>query len=327
MIPPKLRRGDCVRVIAPARSMALPWISKPIVDLAVKRFKTMGLKVSFGKNVNEIGAFDSSSLRSRLEDIHDAFEDKSVRMISTIMGGYNSNELLPFLDYGLIKRNPKILCGYSDITALENGIYAKTGLVTYSGPHFFDFGELKGFEYTQEYFKRCLFESKPYSIMASEKWSNDRWGKDQINRNFNRNEGHFTINEGEAKGKILISNLVTFQSLLGSEFAPGLNESILFIEEDKEESLVSFNRNLTSLTLQPDFSKVQGIIFGRFQPESQISKNDLMLVIRNNPMLQKIPIIGGVDFGHTTPRLTFPIGGEVGFACSKNKVEIHMLKH
>src|SRR3989344_1635807 len=162
MFPEKLTNNNEIRVLTPARSLAMPWISEEIKEIAKKRFKELGFGLTFGKNVNELNEHNSSSIRSRIEDLHDAFKDKNVKGIITVIGGHNSIELLPFLDYTLIKKNPKIFCGYSDITALQNAIYAKTSLVTYSGPHFFDFGDLKGFEYTKEYFKKCLMQKKEY---------------------------------------------------------------------------------------------------------------------------------------------------------------------
>ncbi len=327
MIAAKLQKGDGVRVITPSRTMDLPFITDDIKSLAIQRLESLGLHVSFGKHVLEKNIFNSSSIDSRLEDIHDAFRDPNIKMILTVIGGYNSNELLPYLDYELIKDNPKILSGYSDITALENGIYAKTGLVTYSGPHFFDFGEVQGFEYTQEYFEKCFFQADPYQIIPSVGWTNDKWGNCQLNRTVLPNPGWYVINAGQATGTLIGSNLITFLSLLGSSYCPSLKDAVLFMEEDEEESLFSFNRNLTSITLQPEFSQVKGIVFGRFQPESGITLESLQAVVKNNPRLQKLPMIGGLDFGHTTPRLSLPIGGTVTLSANKEAIQVTIAKH
>jgi muramoyltetrapeptide carboxypeptidase LdcA involved in peptidoglycan recycling len=326
MIPKKLRKGDEVRVLAPARSMKLPWV-EPLREIAVKRLKELGLKPTFGKYVSERDFFDSSAAEHRAEDLHDAFRDKSVKAILTVIGGFNSIEVLPHLDYKLIKQSPKILCGYSDITALANGIYAKTGLVTYSGPHFFNFGELKSFDYTLDHFKKCLFSEGPFEVKPSDKWSNDRWATDQENRTFERNKGFYTLQEGEAKGTIIGANLVTFHALSGTPFMPSLKDSILFIEDDHEEHLYSFNRTLASLSLNPEFKGVKGIVIGRFQPESKIGGEELERVIRNNPRLRGIPIVAGVDFGHTTPLITFPIGGKARVVADKKRPRLEILEH
>ncbi len=136
--PGKLKQGDEVRVVAPSRSLSI--IGKEVQEIANKRFEELGLKLTFGKHVKEIDEFNSSSIQSRVEDLHEAFSDNNVKAVITVIGGFNSNQLLKYIDWNLIKDNPKIFLGYSDITALNNSIFSKTGLVTYSGPHYSTFG-------------------------------------------------------------------------------------------------------------------------------------------------------------------------------------------
>lgn len=155
VIPEKLKIGDEIRVIAPSRSLHM--IDKATRVIADKCLREMGLKVTFSRNCEITDEFASSSIEERISDLKDAFIDKNVKGILTVIGGNNSNQLLKYIDYNLIKNNPKILCGYSDITALSNAIYAKTGLVTYSGPHYSSFGMEKGIDYIIDYFKKCLF--------------------------------------------------------------------------------------------------------------------------------------------------------------------------
>ena len=328
MIPTKLKKGDKVRVIAPSSSLkSQKWITKEIQQVALERLEKLGLKVSFGKHINETNERGSSSIKSRVEDLHDAVEDPSIKMIIALVGGFNSNEILPYLDYGLIKTNPKIFCGYSDITALQNAIYTKTGLVTYSGPCFFSFGQKKGFDYTLDYFKRCIFEKGKFEIKPSERWSSDYWGKDQENRAFVKNPGHYVINEGTAEGTVIGGNCVTFHALSGTPFIAPLKDKILFLEDDYEENILNFNRTLVSLTQNPDFPKVKGIVFGRFETKSKIGEKELRAVVNNNEALKKIPIVGGFDFGHTNPQITFPIGGKARLEAKNNKVKLEILEH
>jgi len=326
IIPNKIKKGDSIRVITPARSIKLPFITEESINVALKRFEEMNLKVTFGKNVNVLNQFNSSSVEERIEDLHDAFKDQKVKAIISVIGGYNSGELLDYLDYNLIKKKPKILCGYSDITAILNAIHSKTSLLTYYGPHFFDFGNIQGADYTIGYFKKCLFIDSPFRVLSSEKWSNDKWSNCQKRRKFVKNYGPFVVNNGKADGTILGGNLVTFCSLSGTPFFPGFKDTVLFIEEDEEEHLFSFNRNLTSLTNREDFSGVKAIVFGRFQPGSKITEQNLFDIVKNNKKLQKIPIIGGVDFGHTTPRLTIPIGGKCKIEVEES-INITILEH
>lgn len=175
-----LKVGDEVRIIAPALSLKI--ISDENIQHAIKTIEALGLKVTFGKNVNEIDMMGSSSIASRIEDLHEAFADKNVKAILTVIGGFNSNQLLSYIDYDLIKKNPKIFCGYSDITALQNAIYCKAGLVTYSGLHFSTFSMKKGFEYSSAYFKKIFFEKNAIKVFPSDKWSDDAWFLDQENR-------------------------------------------------------------------------------------------------------------------------------------------------
>ena len=149
MVPNKLKAGDEVRVIAPSRSMAI--LGEDCKKLATERLEELGFKVTFGKHVMEADPdYFAASKEARVEDLNDAFRDPNVRAILTVIGGFNSNQILDYIDYEAIKNDPKIFCGFSDITALSNAIHAKTGVVTYSGPHFSSFGMLKGFEYTLE---------------------------------------------------------------------------------------------------------------------------------------------------------------------------------
>jgi len=173
ILPQKLSPGDEVRVISPAQSMSI--ISKPVRAIACQRLEELGLKVSFGQHCEESDLFHSSSVASRIEDLHAAFSDSKVKAILTTIGGYNSIQLLKEIDYELIRKNPKIFCGYSDITTLQNAIFAKTGLVSFSGPHFSTFGCLKGIDYVIDYFHKCLFSSDPISLLSSETWSDDEW--------------------------------------------------------------------------------------------------------------------------------------------------------
>ncbi|MBU2577481.1 LD-carboxypeptidase, partial [Patescibacteria group bacterium] len=260
MFPEKLKAGDEIRVIAPARSIAI--LSQEVREIANKRFEEIGFKLSFGKHVEETDSFASSSIESRVEDLHEAFGDKNVKAILTVIGGFNSNQLLRYIDWDLIKNNPKILCGYSDITALNNAVFTKTGLVTYSGPHYSTFGQKLHFDYTLDFFKKCLLSDESFEIKPSEKWSDDAWYKNQEERTLIPNDGWLVINEGSAEGTILGANLCTFNLLQGTEYLPDFTDSVLFLEDDEESAPHDFDRNLQSLIHLPEFSKVKGLVIG-----------------------------------------------------------------
>jgi muramoyltetrapeptide carboxypeptidase len=325
IIPNKLKNNDTVRVIAPSCSFTL--LSPKNRELANKRFGEIGLKLTFGKHLEESDNFSSSRIQSRIEDLHEAFANKSVKAVFTVIGGYNSNQLLRYIDWDLIKENPKIFCGYSDITALNNAIFAKTGLLTYSGPHYSTFSQKLYFDYTLDHFKKCLFEDVPFSLEPSKDWSNDNWYRDQDNRMLIPNDGYFLINEGEAEGTIFGANLCTFNLLQGTEYMPDLSDSVLFIEDDNESLPHTFDRDLQSLIHQPGFSQVRGILIGRFQIASRMTYELLEQIIKTKKELDHIPVIANVDFGHTDPMITFPIGGQVNIQARKENIGITITEH
>lgn len=327
IIPKKLQQGDEIRIIAPARSLSL--LSEENTHLAQKHLEEQGFKISFSKHCKEEDMFVSSSIQSRVEDLHDAFKDPNIKAVLTVIGGFNSNQLLKYLDYDLIKNNPKILCGYSDITALANAITAKTNLITYSGLHFSTWAMKKEFEYNLEYFKKCLCNDEPFDILPSEKWTDDEWYIDQENRIIEKNDGFIILNQGEAEGKILGGNLCTFNLLLGTEFMPNISDSILFIEDDNmvgDYFGVEFDRNLQSLIHQPNFEKVRGILIGRFQKSADMTIEKIKYIIQTKEELKHVPILANVDFGHTNPIITFPIGGTIQLQIS-NTVKLKIIIH
>lgn len=324
MIPEKLKAGDEVRVIAPSRSMVI--LGEDCKKIATQRLEALGLKVTFGKYVMEADEdYLCTSVEHRAEDLNEAFRDKKVKAILTVIGGFNSNQILDFIDYEAIKQNPKIFCGFSDITALSNAIYAKTGLVTYSGPHYSSFGMLKGFEYELEYFKKMFFQSEEFEIESSKEWSDDAWFIDQENREFISNEGMYIINEGKAEGDIVGGNLCTLNLLQGTEYMPNIEGKVLFLEDDGMAGnayLVTFDRDLQSLIHTKEFKNIKAIVLGRNQKGCNMTKEKWIKLIKNKPELKDIPVIAGADFGHTTPIFAFPIGGHAKLEVENGKIRL-----
>ena len=324
MIPNKLKAGDEVRVIAPSRSMVI--LGEDCKKIATERLESLGLKVTFGKHVMESEPdYMCASIESRVEDLNEAFRDKNVKAILTVIGGFNSNQILDYIDYDAIKENPKIFCGFSDISALSNAIHAKTGLVTYSGPHYSSFGMLKGFDYEMEYFKKMFFQEEEFEITSSNEWSDDAWFIDQENRTFFPNEGMFVINEGDAEGDIVGGNLCTVNLLQGTEYMPDISNKVLFLEDDDMAGkiyLMEFDRNLQSLMHMPEFKTVKGIVLGRSQVATAMTKEKWIKLIKNKKELASIPVVAGADFGHSTPIFTFPVGGRAKVSAHGNDIRI-----
>ncbi|WP_342435722.1 S66 peptidase family protein [Paenibacillus sp. FSL L8-0436] len=322
MKPAKLQAGDEIRIISP--SMSLGVIAEEQIVAATKKLEAFGFTVSFSKHAYERDGFDSSSVDSRLEDLHSAFSDPKVKGILTTLGGFNCNQLLRGLDFGLIAANPKRLCGYSDITVLQNAIYAKTGLITYSGPHFSTLSMRHGNEYTSDYFVKMMMEDGEVDIFPSEQWSDDAWFLDQENRVFEANAGPYAIHEGYAEGTIIGGNLCTLNLLQGTEFMPSLRDAILFVEDDYESRPGNFDRDLQSLLHQPGFAQVKALVIGRFQRASQMTPEILRSIIKSKKELNHLPVIADVNFGHVSPIFTFPVGGRAVVKASEQKTELRI---
>lgn len=325
IIPKKLKRGDKMAVVAPSTSLAI--ISQEVRKIATERLNALGLQVILSKHSEESDELDSSSVEARIYDLNNAFTDKDFNGILTAIGGFSANQLLKHIDYGAIKANPKIICGYSDITAIQNAIYSKTQLITYYGPHFSSFGMKKGIDYTIEYFKKCLFSEEPFEVKASPEWSDDPWFLDQEKRKFIKNEGHIVINEGNTEGHIIGGNLNVFNLLKGTEFMPDMRDSVLFIEDDEATNAKLFGRDLQAIVHIPEFEGVKGIVIGRFQKTSNITNAMLKKIITSKKELDHMPIISNVDFGHTTPQITYPIGGKVKLTAKRGNVKLIITEH
>ncbi|MBK5463080.1 LD-carboxypeptidase [Peribacillus sp. TH16] len=323
MKPSRLKAGDEIRIIAPSRSLAI--VKGEQRRLAEERLMELGFKVTYGNTALVHDDFFSNSIEDRIEDLHDAFRDPNVKGIFTAIGGYNANQLLRYIDYDLIKENPKVLMGYSDITAILLAIYKKTGLTTYPGPHFSTFGMKAGLEYTMEYFKKAVLQVDDFYLEPSETWSDDSWHLEQDDRTFHTNSGYMVIQEGEATGTIIGGNLCTINLLQGTEYMPSLKDSILFIEDDEESHPFSFDRDLQSLLQLPDASGIKGIVIGRFQKESGMTDYALQEIISTKKEINGIPVIANANFGHVHPFVTVPVGAKAVMNVKNGKVTVNVL--
>lgn len=322
MLAERLKPGDEIRVIAPSRSIAI--VKEKQIELAIERLNKLGFTVTFGRNtsMSEHDEFFSSSIDKRVEDLHEAFRDPNVKGILTVLGGYNANQLLQYIDYDLIKENPKIFCGYSDITALGVAIYKKTGLITYSGPHFSTFGVKYGLEYTLNSFIEAVTNDAPYEVEPSSFWSDDAWYLDQEDRTFVDQDKYLVLQEGEANGVLIGGNLCTLNLLQGTEYMPSLKNVILFIEDDDESHAFSFDRDLQSILHLRDAKEIKALLIGRFQKDSHVTETALRRIIETKKELKNIPIIANVNFGHVQPFATIPVGANATVKALGNQTEI-----
>lgn len=325
IIPKKLKKGDEIRIIAPSRNMNI--LSEETINIAKTTLENMGFKITFGEYIynTEYEEYGCASIEERVSDFHDAFKDKNVKAILTVIGGFNVNQILDYIDYDLIKSNPKIICGYSDITALLESITAKTGLITYYGPHFSTFGIKLDNDYTIDYFKKMLIENDLVEVEPSKKWSNDLWFLDQDKREFEYNNGLEVINYGSGKGTIIGGNLCTLNLLQGTTYMPKEKDIILFIEDDGENHETftkTFDRDFESLIECLGKVNIKGIVVGRAEKNCQMNYEKWEMIFKTKKELNNIPIVINADFGHTNPMITIPLGGEATIDVTKAKINI-----
>lgn len=337
IIPQKLKKGDQIRIVAPLISLSI--LSDADCKKSKEVLEGLGLTVTFGKHVQEMDSLMTSSVKSRVEDLHDAFADPEVKAIFSAIGGPASNDILEAVDYELIKKNPKILCGYSGLTSLQNAIYHKTGLVSYSGPMFNSLAVTFGTEYVVEYMKKAFFEgesSGDFQVKPSKNWSEDLFdfggGKLTAKTDLEapkKNAGPVAIRPGKASGRILGGNLCTFMLLLGTKFMPDFDDSIIFIEEFKLSPYDPqfFNRAIQQLHDAGAFKKAKGLVIGRFQEGFGMSREMLEHILFEKVGLKDIPVISGVDIGHTDPFFTFPIGGQCRIEASDAGCKIELTEY
>ncbi len=320
MFAQRLKPGDEIRVIAPSASMAI--VKEKQLEIAENRMKQLGFQVTYARNVHNHDEFYSTSIEDRIQDLHEAFRAPKVKAILTAIGGYNANQLLHKIDYEIIRENPKIFCGYGDTTALNLAIYQKTGLVTYSGPHFSTFGVKHGIEYTMEMFLNAVTNDAPYEIYPSSHWSDDPWYKDQEDREWVQQDEYLVIQTGETEGRLVGGNLSTLNLLQGTNNMPSLKDAILFIEEDSESHPQDFERKLQSLLQQSDAKDIKAILIGRAQKEANMTEQALRKIIATKSEIVHLPIIANVNFGHVHPMATLPIGARATVAAAANDCEI-----
>ena len=228
--PRRLAPGDTVALVSPANA------TFNTVDLQIAResLEALGFKVRQSAHMMERHGYLAGADKARAEDINKAFADTSVAAVHAIRGGWGSARLLPHLDYDVIRRNPKVLIGYSDITALLLAIHAKTGLITFHGP----IGLGRWDPYSLEYYRRVLFNGEKVTYANKQGLSTDRNALTQVEFRTQ------TITPGKARGRLLGGNLTVLTTILGSPYLPDWDDAILFCE-DVREDLYRVDRMLT----------------------------------------------------------------------------------
>ena len=304
MLANKLNYGDTIGVVGVSNSLFLNNKYNNFIR-AKQFFENKNFKIKFGKYVEEDYYGSCGTKEQKAEDFMKMFLDDEVKAIICLEGGQTCNTFLDLLDYEEIKKHPKILVGYSDITVLLQSIYKKTGLTTFSGPDFISFGESKA----EEQYR--IFEDA---------FINKRLDK------FN-NENKKIIRNGNTSGKIIGTNLGCMMYLLGTEYLPNMNDNILFIESYKT-SPNECQRRFAHLKQYGIFDKINGVVIGY---NYALQKDGNTYPQMENILLEytkeyKFPIIKCDSFGHKIVNSIIPIGGNVKIENGKVMIEDEFLK-
>lgn len=328
--PELLKEGDTIAIIAPSAGLAAIFPHR--LESATKYLESKGYKIKEFPCTRKINGWESASAKERARDIMNAFLDKEVKAIICEIGGNTLNKTLKYLDFEKINENPKIFCGYSDISVLHYAINKKCNFSTFYGPcALTQFGEYpKPLDYTIEYFNKAVVEGKINEVKHSKEWTDEilDWGqkKDlERPRKMKLNNGFEWLKEGQFTGEIIGGCLHSITHLIGTEYWPDHKDKILFIElpegEDfmKGEPLPEVDAQLADLEIAGIFKEIKGLIVGRPFRYSDEEVEKFKEVILDNTKDYDFPILYGVDIGHTDPQITVPLGTTVEINSLENK--------
>lgn len=331
--PKKLQKGDTIAFIAPASGLAA--IIKNRLEKGKEFFENNGFKVKLFPTAMKTSGISSDTAENRAKDIMNSFLDDKVKAIICTIGGNTSHQTLEYLDFKVIKKNPKIFLGFSDITSLHLAFYAKTGLIGFYGPAVLThFGEIPSpDEYTLNYFFKAvtgkigeIIPSKNWTDDKSIDWTNKDYSKEK--RTLKKNKGHEWLKQGKAEGIIIGGCLPVILHLSGTSYWPDFKDKILLLETPegddykKGDSLANVDSALGDLRNLNVFNQVKGIVFGRGYGYTGNQIKSLKEIILENTRDYNFPILYNVDIGHSDPMITIPLGVKAKIDSYKNKFEI-----
>lgn len=322
----KLKKGDAIGIFSP---------STPITAYAPKRFQRgvkylqdKGFKIIEGNLTGKSDFYRSGSIKERSEELNNLIRNPKVKCIMSTIGGMNSNSLLPYIDYEAFKENPKPIIGFSDVTAILLGIYAKTGISTYYGPALVaSFGELKPYvDLTYKYFEDILVNdiNYPHMLENPEFWTDEFIDWENQDREKNRVENELiTVYEGKVQGRLIGGNLNTMTGIWNTEYMPEIKEGDILLIEDSLHDCATIERSFSLLKLSGVFDKVSGIILGKHElfKDSNTGRKpyEILLEVLGD---KEIPFLAEFDCCHTHPMITLPIGCTVELDATNKRVSI-----
>jgi muramoyltetrapeptide carboxypeptidase len=309
VLPPRLAAGDTVGIVAPASA------TFQTVDVAIAResLEALGLRVKIGAHLLARHGYLAGDDKDRAADINGFFADNSIKAVLPIRGGWGSSRVLPHLDYATIRRNPKVVVGYSDITALHMAIQAKTGLVTFHGPN----GMGRWDTWSLDYFKQVLFNGTAVTMANP----TDLSERNALTQTENRVQ---TIKAGIARGRLLGGNLTVLTTILGSPYVPSFDGAILFAE-DVGEDLYRIDRMFTQLKLTGILDRIRGFVFGtcsECEPGEGFASLTLEEILIDHVKPLGVPAWFGAMIGHDTPQWTVPLGLDVEVDAEKGTIRM-----
>lgn len=313
--PPHLRSGDAVAVVSP--SWGGPAAFPDRFDRGLARLAELGLRPVVMTAARGTRRWMSGTIRERVGDLHDAFADPSFRGVIASIGGAHSAQLLASLDFDLIRRNPKVFCGYSDITSLHHAIHAMTGLVTFYGPAVMpEFGEWPEPDaYTIDYFRRALMQTEPVGEVSTPPYSvheHRDWGLEPVMRRRDAAEPLVALRDGIARGPSLVACLPSARHLLGTPWQPSYDGRILILETPEQPYRPSdADRDLWHVRNAGLLAGLRGLVIGRPKEFSAEDVAEFHEVVRDVVSDYSYPVLLNAPVGHVTPIATIPIGVEV----------------
>ena len=316
LLPPVLNPGDTIAFISP--SARLNEVQSGALQRAKNCFEHLGYKTKI--IFNSTPKTFKDTVRLRCDEIHAAFSDPEVKAIVCTIGGSHANELLNHLDYELIRSNPKIFCGYSDITVLHCAISTQTGLVTFYGPAALsEFGEYpKPFEFTLNHFVNVVQGNGvgpvPRSLEWAEKLPDYFIGSSPLKpRKLSPNPGWTWLRPGKAKGRIFGGFLPSLLHLAGTKYWPDLKDKILVLENPTGEalggplSLTSTRAKMAKLVNIGVFGQIKGLVIGRPFGYNEVMRKEFAQMVNDQCDGTDFPVLLDVDIGHTSPIVTIPL--------------------
>ena len=290
--PRHLREGDTVGLVLPA-SMAF---EASRIDLARRQLEAIGFRVRVGRHAYDKHGYFAGLDEDRAADLMAMFLDDEVAGIVCYRGGWGSPRILPHLDYEAIQEHPKVLVGFSDVTALINAIHQRTGLVTFHGP-----GAASNFEpFTLDSFRRAVMSAKPIGTLVNPDKSPD----ELVNRSYST----LTLFPGRAMGRLVGGNLCLLAAMMGTPYAVDTTDAILFLEEIGED-LYRVDRMLTQLAQSGKLAAAAGVVFG-FCTDCDADGPSLSLeeILRDHLGGLGVPVLSGFAVGHIRKKHTLPLG-------------------